>query len=440
MRRICSIALLALSLASLPGMPARAEDKIVERSAKKTPEWLATAQEDFLIVTVVAPSLADAQKQALNEVTERIIRSVASNVSVSENMELAETVVNGTVESSIDSYRSTSQIRAANLPFLKGISLSKVTDVYWVKLQDKQTKALHYEYSIKYPYSSLDQRKLQTEFEKLDAEKSAELAALEEDLRNITSLDDISKGVATADALIEYFFDNVRSAKAKSLRIRYNELYKTIGIIGSVTGNGTAECALSVNGKAVRCGLVPTVTSNCASGINVAPTDGTYRITYDTSDCLSDEENFLQVTFRVHGKRIEHRMLLNGEAATAGKFSVVPEGKVNLTSDSVSVERGIALGMNIRLSLNNRGTTDFGVKSLELNVPGIVAPIIIDDIDAVYTSRGVVQIECQVIGDIKLSQAENATSRMLSGRIMLVNPISGSVVSTRLSLPFTKNW
>lgn len=440
MKRICSIAMLALLLMSFLGMKAKAEDKVVERSAKKAPEWLATAQEDYLVVTVTAKTLADAQKQALNEVTERIIRSVASNVSVSESMEMSETVVNGSVESSTDSYKSTSHIRAANLPFLKGISLSKVTDIYWVKLQDKNTKAIHYEYSVKYPYSSMDQRKLQAEFEKLDAEKNAELEALEEGLHNITTLDDISNGVATAEALTAYFFDNVRSAKAKSLKIRYNELYKTIGIIGVVTGNGTAECALSVNGKPVRCGLVPTVTSNCASNINVTPTDGTYRITYDTSDCLPDEENILQVTFRVHGKRIEHRMSLNGEAQATGKFSVVPEGKVNLTSDSISVERGIALGLNIRLSLNNRGTTDFGVKSLELNVPGIVTPIIVDDIDAVYTSRGVVQIECQVIGDIKLDKPENATSRMLSGRIMLVNPISGSVVSTRISLPFTKNW
>lgn len=430
--------LLLVSLVALLATPAHAEDKVVERSAKKVPEWLTGAADGFLVVTVEAPSMAEAQRLALDEVTERIIRSVASNVSLDQSNVASETVRDGVV-SSTDTYTRTSRIRSANLPFLNGISLSKVSDVYWVKLRDKQTKAERYEYSVKYPYTRMDQRMLQADFEELDASKEAELDALERNLDNITSLDDISAGIAGAEALAEYFFDNVRAAKVKSLKARYNELYKTIGIIGAVTGNGSAECALSVNGKAVRCGLVPTVTSNCASNINVTPADGTYRITYDTADCLPDEENYLTITFRVRGKRVEHRMSLNGDMPS-GKFSVVPEGSVKLTADTISADNGTIAGLSIRLTLNNRGTTDFGVKSLELNVPGLAAPIVIDDIDAIYSSSGNVQIKCNVNGDIRLDPAHAAGSRMLTGRISLVNPLTGSVVSSRLSMPFTKNW
>ena len=429
--------MLMLSLVALLCTSAQAEDKVVEKSAKKIPEWLTGAADGFLVVTVEAPSIADAQRLALDEVTERIIRSVASNVSVDQRTELSETVTDGSVSSSTDTYTRNSRIRSANLPFLKGITLSKVADIYWVKLRDKHTKAERYEYSVKYPYSRMDQRMLQAEFEELDAEKSAELEALEQKLDNITSLDDISAGIAGCDALAEYFVDNVRAAQVNALKARYNGLYKTVGVLGAVTGNGTAECALSVNGNAVRSGLMPTVTSNCASNISVVPTDGTYRITYDTSDCLPDEENYLTVSFRVRGKRVEHRMSLNGGGMQSGKFSVVPEGSVILTADT---ESGIITGLDIRLTLNNRGTTDFGVKSLELNVPGLAAPVIIDDIDAVYSSRGLVKLNCRVQGDIRLAQGAAGTSRMLGGRIMLVNPLSGSVVSTRLSLPFTKNW
>jgi len=432
------ITLLAISLAAALTTHAVAETKVVERSAKKAPEWLATAADGFLVVTVEAPSIAEAQRLALDEVTERIIRSVASNVSLEQTNVASETVTDGAISSS-DSYTRTSRIKAANLPFLKGISLSKVSDMYWAKLRDKDTKAERYEYSVKYPYSRMDQRMIQADFEELDAAKEAELDALMQGLDNITSLDDISSGIAGADALAEYFFDNVRSAKVKSIRTRYNELYKTIGIIGSVTGNGSAECALSVNGQAVRCGLVPTVTSNCASGINVTPADGKYHITYDTTDCLPDEENYLTVTFRVRGKRVEHRMSLNRDMPS-GKFSVVPEGSVNLTADTISTDNSTITGLDIRLTLNNRGTTDFGVKSLELNVPGLAAPIVIDDIDAIYSSRGNIQIKCHVHGDLRLTSAPNSGSRMLSGRISLVNPLTGSVVSTRLSMPFTKNW
>lgn len=438
MKKLYYIALLALSVFAMLPASAGAENKIIDKSAKKTPEWLTGAADGFLVVTVEAPSIAEAQRKALDEVTERIIRSVGSNVSVDQKSEISETVTNGSVSSSTDTYTRNSRIRSANLPFLKGISLSRATDIYWVKLRDKRTKAEHYEYSVKYPYSRMDQRMIQSEFEDLDAEKSAELDALEQKIDNITSLDDISAGMAACDALSEYFFDNVRASRVKALKTRYNGLYKTVGVLGAVTGQGTAECALSVNGRAVRSGLVPHVSSNCASNINVVPSDGTYRITYDTSDCLPDEDNYLTVSFRVRGKKVEHRMSLNGITST-DKFSVVPEGSVTLTADSVSSDAALITGLNIRLTLNNRGTTDFGVKALELNVPGLAVPVIVDDLDAVYSSRGLVKINCQVQGGIRLSDS-GGTSRLLSGRIMLVNPVTGSIVSTRLSLPFTKNW
>ena len=429
--------LTVLALASMLCQTASAEDKVIDKSAKRVPEWLTGPAEGFLVVTVDAPSISKAQKLALDEVTERILRSVASNVSIEQRNEISETAVDGSVASSNDSFTLTSRIKSANLPFLKGISLSKATDVYWVRLRDKKTGAERYEYSVKYPFSRMDQRMLQAEFEELEAEKEAELDELERQADNITSLDDISAGLAGCDALAEYFVDNVRAAKVKSLKTRYNNMYKAIGILGTVTGKGTAECALCINGRAVRCGLMPAVTSNCASDINVTPSDGMYRITYDTSDCLPDEENYITVTFRVRGKRIEHRMSLNSGNPTE-IFSVIPEGTVTLTADSVLTEDKAISHLSIRLTLNNRGTTDFGVKSLELNVPGILTPLVVDDIDAVYTSRGIVTISCRIEGEIRLTSTE--PSRMLDGRIMLVNPLSGSIVSTRLSLPYTKNW
>lgn len=437
MKKILHIMLSALALASVLCPTASAEDKVIDKSAKKAPEWLTGPAEGFLVVTVDAPSIAKAQKLALDEVTGRILRSVASNVSVDQLDEMSETAVDGSFASSTDKFTLTSRIKSANLPFLKGISLSKVTDIYWIKLRDKKTGVERYEYSVKYPFSRMDQRMLQAEFEELDAEKEAELDAIERRLDNITSLDDISAGLAGCDALAEYFVDNVRAAKVKSLKSRYNSLYKTIGIIGNVTGKGTAECALSINGRAVRCGLVPTVTSDCASNINVTPSDGFYRITFDMSDCLPDEENYLTVTFRIRGKRLEHRMSLNSVTQN-DKFSVTPEGTVTLSADSISAEDRIIHNLDIRLTLNNRGTTDFGVKSLEVNVPGIATPLIIEDIDAVYTSRGIVKISCRIDGEVRLTDTE--PSRMLDGRIMLVNPITGSIVSTRFSLPFRKNW
>ncbi len=141
-----------------------AETKVVEKSAKKAPEWLGTAADGYLIVTVEAPSLAEAQRRATAEITERIIHSVASNVTVEQSNIATETITNGGVSESSDTYSRQSSIRTANLPFIKGISLSKAADIYWAKLRDKKTGAEHYEYSVKYPYTRLEQQMLQADF------------------------------------------------------------------------------------------------------------------------------------------------------------------------------------------------------------------------------------------------------------------------------------
>ena len=107
---------------------------------RKVPGWLNTAVEDYLVVSVTAGSLAEGQTKALTEITERIIQSVASNVTVSKKNTLSEVNVNGNIESS-DAFTSDIQDKGtANLPFLKGISLSNVEEIYWEKVQDKATK------------------------------------------------------------------------------------------------------------------------------------------------------------------------------------------------------------------------------------------------------------------------------------------------------------
>ena len=179
-----------------------AQTKVIEKSAKKVPGWMNTAVDDYLIVSVTASSLADGQSKVLQEITERIIQAVASNVSVSKENILSEVNTNGEIESS-DAFKQISKIKSANLPFLKGISLSNVEEIYWEKVQDKSTKKEHYNYSVKYPFSQAEQRKLVAEFEALDAEKVAQYKALEQKLHSIESVDEINQAVLALNTLSE---------------------------------------------------------------------------------------------------------------------------------------------------------------------------------------------------------------------------------------------
>lgn len=417
-----------------------AQTKVIDKSAKKAPEWLNTAVDDYLIVTVTAQSLADTQTKALAEVTERIIQSVASNVTVSARNEMSEVNTNGSIDSK-DAYTRISKMKSANLPFLKGISLTKVEDVYWLKLQDKSTKKEYYEYSVKYPFSRVEQAGLVKQFEELDAEKVAQYEALEQKINEIESVEEIGSCIAQLDALIEYFFDEVRLTQAKGLQKRYRQLYDALTVTGTFVEEGTYRCQVLLEGNPVKVSVRPKVTSNCAGQLSVRPSEGAFIITYDAIDCLPEEENFLDILFRIGGKKLEHKAFLT-EAGGAGTatFSVVPEGKLILTADSVDAARRKLYNINIRLTLNNRGGTPFGLKAIELHVPEISAPIVFDDIDGVYKTKGVLQIRALAEGDFTVREKKNSAFSFVEGSVTFVNPQTGAVERKRLSLPYVTNW
>ena len=298
--------LTAMICLALVAICAFAETKVIEKSAKKAPEWLYSATDGFIVVTVEASNLGDAQQRAIQLVTERIILSVATSVSVSQDNEISSVSTDGSVAEK-ESFKQVSRMKSANLPFLKGISPSKIKEIYWIKLQDKVTKAEHYEYSVKYPYSKTEQLQLVDEFERLDASKNQEYETLKNKLDNIESIEEIKQGILQLNSLKEYFFDNVRLSQVNALTEQYKALYNAITLSGKLSEAGKYEIQMLLNGKPVKVATVPTVTSNCASQIKVVPSGKKFIVTYDAIDCLGDEENFIDVQFRINGKRIESK-------------------------------------------------------------------------------------------------------------------------------------
>lgn len=432
--------LLWLACAILFTLSASAQTKVIEKSAKKAPAWLNTALDDYLVVSVTANSMAEAQTKALSEITERIIQAVASNVTVAQKSELSEVNVNGHIDSK-DAYSRTSKIKSANLPFLKGISLSNVEEIYWQKVQDKSTKKEYYDYSVKYPFSQAEQRKLVAEFETLDAEKVARYRALEQKIHEIESVDEIKQGIVELNTLAEYFFDEVRLSEAKGLLLRYKQLYDALSVTGTFLEDGKYQCQVLLDGNPVRVAVVPKVTSNCAEQIGVRPSDGAFVISYDAIDCLPEEDNFLNILFRIEGKKLEHKVFLNGTGAAGGaSFSVVPEGKLIFTADSVVAADRKLFNIHIRLTLNNRGGMPFGLKALELHMPELSAPIIFDDIDGVYKTKGIVQIKALAEGEFTVKEKKKSAFSFVQGSITFVNPLTGAVERAKLSLPYVTNW
>lgn len=425
-------------LAMVAGMAA--QNKVVEKSSRKSPSWLNTAVEGYLVVTVTAPTLAQAQDKALAEIGERIVRAVATNITVAQSNKEQEVNTNGDITST-DDFRRETTLTAAKVPFVTGVSLSKADDIYWQLLRDKKTGAEHYEYSVKYPFTEEEQQKLIAEFEKQDREQVERYEALESKLDNITRASEITEAMAELNALEHYFFDGVRSGQVEALKQRYAQLYRSMTVTGQLTSQGTYTCRVLLSGRPLQVDEAPKVRSDCATVLAIQPAEGAYDISFDAVDCLPEEENTLDITFFVNGRRLTYKAVIGSAAVADGQtFSVVPEGKIMLTADSVSVADRRIVNINIRLTLNNRGGTPFGLKSMELLVPDFSAPIVFDDINGVYTSKGAIQIKARAEGSFTALETKKSSLNFVQGTVMLVNPQTGAVERVRLSLPYVTNW
>lgn len=413
------------------------QTKVIERSAKKAPEWLNTATPNFLVVTVDASTIAEAQSKAMAEVRERIILSVASNVSVTQINNSSETITNDNVES-VDEFKRVAKMKSANIPFLNGISMAKVTELYWEKKQEKATKRQYYEYSIKYPFSSIEQRRLRAEFERIDAEKVADLKALEDGINRLEAIEDIPAALAKLNTLKEYFFDDVRQSEVNGLIERYKALYNALSVTGQFTENGDIRCTVMLDGRPIRVSKAPVVKSNCASQIGISPSNGAFLISYDATDCLPDEENFLDIAFIIEGKRLTHKAYLN--QGQTENFSVVAEGKLFLIASDVDAEARKLTDISLRMTLNNKGETAFGIKSIELEVPDLTTPLIFDDIDAVYSTKGIIQLRVVSEGKFTVRKQKSSNSGLVRGAITVVNPNTERIERIRIALPYTTNW
>ncbi len=415
-----------------------AQTKVIDKSAKKAPDWVNGAVDGYLVVTVEASTLADAQQKSIQLVTERIIQSVATSVSVSQNSEMSSVSSDGSVEEN-EAFRQVSKMKSANLPFLKGISPAKIEDIYWIKVQDKATKREHYEYSVKYPYTKAEQRQLEQEFEKLDAEKVAELETLKKKINSLGSIEEIKSSILQLNTLKEYFFDDVRQSQVDGLIAQYKDLYSAIAISGSLVEEGKLECQMLLNGRPVRVATVPKVTSNCASQIKTRQAGDKFTITYDAVDCLPEEENFITVVFRIHGKRNDSKFLVSPASADDGNFLVVPEGRVILSAETVSEDGGKLRNIGVNLTLNNRGGQPFVLQSLELQVPELATPVVIDELEDEYTTKGIIQVKLLTEGEFALKE-KTSSLQFVQGALTVVNKKTKEAKRIRLSLPYAVKW
>lgn len=282
--------------------------KVVEKSDKKAPVWYESAESGYIVASAETGSMEEARQQCLESVKRQIIQAVAQNVEFSDSHTVKQTSGNGDrITEFVDQYMAEGSTRAASLPFIKGISLSKVDGSYWEKRRDKKSGKITYAYAIRYPFPESEHKALVRQFEEQDRAMEDLIKKMEEHISDISSVEEIDQCITKMRPAVEYFFDKTRREWAEGVVQNYRKLPTFI------TAEGKSDCkdayivSLFIKGKKITTAAMPKLTSNCASQLKAVPCGEDILITYNSEDCLEDEENFVELTFKMPGKSLKHK-------------------------------------------------------------------------------------------------------------------------------------
>lgn len=304
--------LLVVSLLMATGAYAQ-QYKVVEKSDKKAPAWYESSEADYLVASAEESDMETARQKCLESIRRQIIQAVAQNVEFSEKTFLKQTTGSGDeITEFVNTYTAEGSVQAASVPFLKGISLTKVQGSYWEKRRDKKTKEITYACAVRYPFPKAELNALVREFDRRDQEMESKLDEIEAKLNEMQSVEEIDQTVNQLQPVVAYFFDKTRKQRAQGVLNGYLKLSTYISVEGKKSGDNAYTMWLNLQGRKITASVVPTLKSNCASQLQAVVKGQDIVVTYDNIDCLEDEENFVEAMFRLQGKVLKHKFYISG--------------------------------------------------------------------------------------------------------------------------------
>jgi hypothetical protein len=354
--------------------------KVKERSERKQPGWVNGLEKGYVIVVASATGLEDAQQKCLTKVKEQIISSVAENIQSSTEYFRSEQVKNNQSDFA-ESFQTATKTRAADIPFIKGISLTKVDAYYWEYVQEGDR--MIYYYHMKYPFSEAQLKMLIMEYEKADRALTEQLEGLLNKIDQMESLEEMSQTVKELQALAEGFIDvDPRRDKANVGIAKLKDMMKNVSVETINNTLGEVRMSLRIGEKAVTTSRKPKIRSNCAKITDVRNKGNEWVVTYSYDECYEDPENSIVAEFLTAYGKASSTFYFN---INADKIDIFVNDDINLTGGSDNGET--MEGVNCHISMTSKYATAFIIEKVILNF-GNEAPVIIDNINKEFTGEG----------------------------------------------------
>lgn len=431
MNKTIYIILIFLVLFSITGS---AKIKIVERSSKKAPEWVNATQKDYIITSAIASQLNDAKEQCFNDIRKTIIEAVAQNVKSSSQNTIQQTSIDEGISQFLDSYTSTFQTEAAQLPYLTGISESKAEDSYWEKRQDTETKEISYLYSVKYPFPSLEVKKLVRKFLEQDKAMEEQLFTLEKLYEDVRSIKDIDKAITDLKPLIEYFFDPIRQEKAKSLQQNFQNLYRQIILKEIKNELGEYVFTFTLDEHPILVPQRPILKSETLSQLRAELINGQWHVFYNHETCDPSETNSGEIIFTIGGKKMTH-MFYADIASKNTRIVPIREIHVEAKQQSDSTVSDLSILMTIKVDSDS----GYYLRNMTLHIPGLATPVYIKNINIRLQAGNTQNIQLVYPQAIRIIEKQSFRNNILQGTLEISNE-KGQIQQVHFSLPFQANW
>lgn len=422
--------------------------KVIEKSAPEKPSWIYGIEKDYLVGEGSGADYNEAKYNALQMVKEKIISSVAQNISYEQNIKVNETRYKRAIEF-LEEYTSKTTSKAGNHAYLKGISLSKATDYYWEKQRENRIEKVFY--YIKYPFTEADIQNLITEWKKQEEQLTQRLDTLQLKENNYNTVESILTEIEELQYLSDFFVDQRKATAEISIKKLENKL-SAIQLVQEIDSLGLFKYELKLGNKPIKTAQKPTIKSNCAE-ITEIETEGQYgTIMYSYDRCQVDEDNFLEIDYSFEEWNLHHLAPFD---VSSEKISIVNNSDISFSSVHKSFFKKDHT-IKCHFTIYSESPVPFTVDKIEL-IPKLCKRncnryynyknfpvIIIENIHKEFCGKGNHSFE--VIANVPKSKSkqwasQNGISTKISGKIYYSSSVTGERKICEFSdLEYFTNW
>ncbi len=396
-----------------------AQEKVNETSHKSAPEWINGVEDGFIITSGEGPAIDIARQQAMRNLRFQVAESVALRVKTETTQTASETVIKGAVQF-FDSIRSTSQVNTPDLPTLSGLSVANAKDFYWVEMKNKKEKTSRFIYHLKYPFSASDQKKLIEEYLEMERVKNQMLYEL---ISSIPAENKVDKLLSIKQKLKD-LLPKLNPAKA----VEANEAIREIESVFNaaylkVINNRCGELtfALRSGNRYLVASGIPKINTNCADISAIDVVDFHYVITYSYDYCYKNEQNFLDISFKLSGNRVQDKIT----------FDITEFSTEIFIKDPVFIKKTDDGKLTVDFSIRSKYAAPFSLTGFEIEVPGF-SPIVVNNLDKQIegTGKQAIQVEIDYTSALEITENDKG-NQLIKGSVFYIPAKNGGIQEKR---------